>query len=410
MQFRATFFCLLAFSFALTSFAQKKSKIEWKDMEKELQTQLIMAEAGDVVEIPEGHYKFKGSLWLDEGEDITIKGAGMDKTILSFDGQTEGAEGIKVTSSKNITILDLTVQDTKGDAIKVQKTDGITFRNVATIWTGKPDKDNGAYGFYPVQCDNVVMEECLAVGASDAGIYVGQSKDILVKKCTARWNVAGIEIENSFRAEVTECLATENTGGILVFDMPNLMIKNGGNVKVHNNIVRNNNYKNFAPEGNIVGKVPPGTGFMIMATSQVEIYNNVVEDNKTFPCAIVSWYMTQVKLKDTLYNPYPTAIYIHDNTFKKKKKFPTLKNDFGKLMFVKFKRKGPDIVYDGIINPDAKDGKGGIRQEHMICIQNNNGATFANLDAENDFKNISRDLTPHNCERVIIDPVGPEGP
>lgn len=409
MTFRFSFLILLLCLAISTTFAQKKAKnIQWQDIEKQLQTQMIMAEPGEVIEIPAGHYKFKGSIWLDEGENITIKGAGREQTILSFAGQTEGAEGIKVTSSANITIQDLTVQDTKGDAIKVQKTDGITFQNVGTIWTGKPKEGNGAYGFYPVQCSNVLIEECLAIGASDAGIYVGQSKGILVKKCTARYNVAGIEIENSIDAEVTECLAENNTGGILVFDMPNLMVKNGGNVKVHHNVVRNNNYKNFAPEGNIVGKVPPGTGFMVMGTSQVEIYENTVEHNKTFPCAIISWYMTQVKLKDTLYNPYPTAIYIHDNTFEKKKRFPTLKNDFGKLMFIKFGRKGPDIVYDGIINPDAKDGNGGIREEHRICIRNNSGATFANIDAENDFENISRDLAPHDCERVIISPVGQE--
>lgn len=37
--------------------------------------------------------------------------------------------------------------------------------------------------------------------------------------------MAGIEIENSLNAEVYENEATENTGGILVFDLPDLILK-----------------------------------------------------------------------------------------------------------------------------------------------------------------------------------------
>ena len=29
---------------------------------------------------------------------------------------------------------------------------------------------------YPVQCQNVLIENCSAMGASDAGLYVGQCK------------------------------------------------------------------------------------------------------------------------------------------------------------------------------------------------------------------------------------------
>jgi parallel beta-helix repeat protein len=95
-----------------------------------------------------------------------------------------------------------TVQDAKGDAIKTMHVTGITFRNVKAEWTGIPGPDNGGYGLYPVQCERVLIDQCEAIGASDAGIYVGQSKDIVVKNSKAFHNVAGIEIENSLRAEV----------------------------------------------------------------------------------------------------------------------------------------------------------------------------------------------------------------
>jgi len=128
----------------------------------------------------------------------------MDRSTLSFLDQTEGAQGISITNSKNITLEDFSVQDTKGDAIKVQYTDGIVFRRVTAEWTGGPKETNGAYGLYPVQCQNVLIEYSVSIGASDAGIYVGQSKDIIVRYSEAFDNVAGIEIENSINAEVYE--------------------------------------------------------------------------------------------------------------------------------------------------------------------------------------------------------------
>src|SRR3546814_1516361 len=75
-------------------------------------------------------------------------------------------------------------------------------RRVRAEWTGGPSTDNGAYGLYPVQVDNVLIEDSVVKGASDAGIYVGQSTNIIVRNNRAEGNVAGIEIENSTGADV----------------------------------------------------------------------------------------------------------------------------------------------------------------------------------------------------------------
>ena len=86
---------------------------------------------------------------------------------------------------------------------------------------------------------------------------------------------AGVEIENSSNSEVYDNEAVDNTGGILVFDLPNLS-REGERTKVYNNIVRHNNITNFAPGGSIVGVVPTGTGMLIMAFDDVEVFNNVI--------------------------------------------------------------------------------------------------------------------------------------
>ena len=388
-----TLLLLLAFS----AFGQE-------DVQKELQTKFVMAEAGEVIEIPAGQFHLTKSLWLDGVEDVTIRGAGMDQTVLSFAGQTEGAEGIKVTGGQRILIEGLTVQDAKGDAIKTQDVNGITFRRVKTEWLGKPRSTNGAYGLYPVLCQNVLIDSCQSRGASDAGIYVGQSKNIIVRNCIAHHNVTGIEIENSLRADVYNNLTHHNTGGILVFDLPNLVQKKGGYVRVFDNEVRENNLSNFAPKGNIVAGVTPGTGIIILATSDVEVFNNRIINNRTAGTSIISYYMTEQPITDQEYDPYPKRIFIHDNYYERERVRASSQTRLGKMYRFKlrFGKDVPHIVYDGIEPENARDDDGQMKDEYQICIRDNTNASFANLDAENGFKNISRDMSTYDCSRESL--------
>ena len=366
------------------------------NLEKELQTQFILAASGDTITIPKGHHKIQGTLSIEGKENLVIQGVGMDVSILSFSNQSEGAQGISITNSKNITLEKFTIQDSKGDAIKAQYTDGIIFRHVKVEWTGGPKETKGAYGLYPVQCENVLIEHSISIGASDAGIYVGQSNNIVVRYNEAFENVAGIEIENSYNAEVYENYSHGNTGGILVFDLPDLLQKQGGNVRVYNNRIESNNLFNFAPKGNIVGKVLPGTGIMILACSGVHIFGNTIRNNKSIGTGIVSYFMTEEAIKDSLYNPYTADIHIYNNVYDRWPGFPELGFDIGQLLAVKYGRNTPDIIYDGMQDPEIQAG---------LCIQNNTDARFTDLDIEHNFDswyspfvaNFSEDMSKHNC-------------
>ena len=389
---RLAIFLFLAGTSVSTLFAQK-------DIQKRIQTQLIEAEDNTTIEIPEGTFQFDASLSLDGKKNVTIKGAGTDKTILNFKGQLSGAEGIKITNASNITLQDLTVQNTKGDGIKAQLVEGITFKNVKAEWTNGGSTSNGGYGLYPVQCTNVLIDNCAAVGASDAGIYVGQSKHIIVRYSKAYQNVAGIEIENSWYADVYENEAFNNTGGILVFDLPDLIQKEGGYVRVFKNKIVDNNHINFAPKGNTVGKVPQGTGVMILATRNVEVFDNRIVNNISAGTAIVSYYITENPINDKSYKPFPSNIYIHDNFYERPNVKATSKGRLGKMYKFKlrFGKNVPHILYDGIEDSSMKDRK--------ICLRNNQNASFANIDAGNKFKNKSRDMKPYECEQPPIAPV-----
>ena len=127
------------------------------DFEKKLQTKLIMAEDGDVINIEAGNFALTKSLSIDGKKNITIRGKGIDKTVLSFKGQTQGAEGIRITNGENIILEDFTAEDSKGDLIKTMHVKGITFRRLKTAWTGKPSPTNGSYALYPVLCEKVLI-------------------------------------------------------------------------------------------------------------------------------------------------------------------------------------------------------------------------------------------------------------
>ena len=231
-----------------------------------LMLQLLDAKAGDVIEIPEGKFSFDRSLSLAV-DGVTIRGKGMDKTILSFKDQIAGAEGLLVTAS-DFTIEDLAIEDSKGDALKVNEGENIVIRRVRTEWTGGPKTENGAYGIYPVQAKNVLLESNVAIGASDAGIYVGQSQNVVVRYNRAEKNVAGIEIENTTGADVYENVATDNTGGILVFNMPNLA-QPGARTRVFHNQAVANNRGNFGHPGTPVATIPAGSGVVVNSNDEV---------------------------------------------------------------------------------------------------------------------------------------------
>lgn len=359
---------------------------------KEIQEAFQKAKSGDTLYFGEGTFELDLGLSLLDKENITLIGSGQDKTILSFKNQKEGAsgaEGIIGKNLKNFVIQDLAVVETKGDAIKVQDSDGVSFINVRTEWEGAK-ATNGAYGLYPVTCSNVLIDGCIARGASDAGIYVGQSKNIIVKNCLAERNVAGIEIENSTDADVFDNTAQDNTGGILVFDLPDLPVKDGKNIRVFNNTIIKNNQKNFAPEGNIVASVPAGTGVMVMAAENVEVFENKIEDNGTINFTVISYLITGNPIKDESYDPYPYGIYVHDNQFKQSKEFnPDPDTEMGQqLSLLKLASKTyPDIIHDGMLNPDVAKSIAALPQEKRFCFQNNGEIMILNLeDMEGDTK------------------------
>lgn len=306
-----------------------------------LQEALITAQAGDTVRIGPGRFVLTDTLSLDAA-GVTVRGAGMEATVLDFTGQQGGGQGMLVTAA-DVTLRDFAIENPKGDGIKSKAANNIVYHRIRVTWTGGPKATNGGYGIYPVESSGVLIDGSQVSGASDSGIYVGQSEHITIRHCLAEANVAGIEIENSRDALVEHNLVTRNTGGILVFDLPDLPRLGGGNVLVTGNLVVANDLANFAPPGNIVASVRRGTGIMVMANDKVEIADNVIERNPTASVLVIGYPRP---FTDKRYNPLERRVTIAANRFGSSGYDPQLP---GKDMLLKaFGGALPPVVWDGL--------------------------------------------------------------
>ncbi len=309
--------------------------------QERLQEALILAEPGDEIVLEAGRYTLTDGLSLDV-DGVTVRGAGMDGTVLDFTSQEGSGEGLLVTSDE-VTLRDFALENPKGDGIKSKGADNIVYYRVRVTWTNGPDPENGAYAIYPVESTGVLVDGVKVTGASDAGIYVGQSRDITVRNSIAEANVAGIEIENSRNALVEHNIATRNTGGILVFDLPGLPVMGGGNVIVANNLVVANDTANFAPPGNIVAGVRRGTGIMVMANDNVLIEDNIIDENPTAPIMVIAY--TQ-QFDDERYNPLPRDVVVGENLYGRGGDDPQLEG--AEMLLAAFGGSLPPVLWDGL--------------------------------------------------------------
>jgi parallel beta-helix repeat protein len=358
----------------------------------DLQQRLLDARPGDVIEIPAGRYDYQRGLTLNV-DGVTLRGAGMDQTVLSFKDQVAGAAGLLVTAN-DFTIEDLAIEDTKGDGLKITKGQHIVIRRVRTEWTRGPHTENGAYGIYPVQTEHTLIEESVAIGASDAGIYVGQSRNVIVRGNRAEYNVAGIEVENTVGADVYGNTAINNTGGILVFNMPDLPME-GHSTRVFNNVISHNNTDNFAAPGTAVSSVPAGTGIIVNSNDFVEIFDNDIAHNRTGNVLISSYYSVGYAPRDMaeVFDPYPEGIYVYGNRFEGGGDAP-VRPELEQLRAALFGADGrlPDIIWDGIVNA-ARDGGA-----PPLCVDNDD-AIVLNMDAGNEGANPGVSMDAHRCSQ-----------
>lgn len=340
--------------------------------------------------LAEGRFKMGQVINVRDGIGLNIVGQGIDKTIIDFAdaGQDHGIQ----YSGRDFLIQDLTVTNSARDAVRVDESDGVVYRRIKTTWDAGPLSTNGAYGIYPVKSTNVLVEDSIAENASDAGLYVGQSRNVIVRRNLVRANVAGLEIENTQFADVYHNLAEDNTAGIVVFDLPRNPIF-GRDILVRENCIRENNRENFAP-GGVVQDIPAGTGTFALASRRVEIRDNVYRDNNLVTIALLSGLAIDPRSKwavakdevigkiddldleedETHYYNYRTEeIFVHNNIVDNE---PIVRHEappqmLGFMLHILYDSRETDhVLYDGIEETVDPDDASETTNKHHICVDN----------------------------------------
>ncbi|RMG93919.1 MAG: hypothetical protein D6705_17450 [Deltaproteobacteria bacterium] len=374
------------------------------DDDASVQEMFLALEDGQTGCLGAGTFRFTRELTIS-ANDVTIRGTSQDDTVLDFSAQDVGGSGIKV-SGDGVTIRDLAVQDTPGDGITASSVEGITYEALTVRWTRMYDMNNGAYGVYPVNSQGVVIRGVTVVGARDAGIYVGQSRNILVEDSVAHDNVAGIEIENSFDAVVRNNEAYDNTGGLLIFNLPTLQVKNGERTLAYGNEIHENNVDNWGVPGTAVAEVPRGTGILVLAADGNELRDNLVYDNDSFGIILSSYIILDpaknFETADPEFDAYAEANFVHDNVLDGNGSNP---DDLPSQLIPQI-RPIPPLGWDGCENPNHDNGMG----EFTNCFVRNTDSegtpsAFLNVDVcgQPPFANQNQDLTPHMCERMPLE-------
>ena len=384
----------------------------------------ISARPGDTVRFDCGYFDIRATLLLTQTEGVTIKGCGIDETVLSF-RNSNGVEGLLIDEVRGVVIEDMTVADTAGNGVEMRNVDHGTVRGVRAFWSSNggresPDPvsaDNyagpdtplhvactdpatqdpdsalvngpnadisspdytvsdkaGRYGVYPVKSQNILIEDSESIGASDAGIYVGQTSTAIIRNSRAAYNVFGFEIENVRHGEYAYNLAECNTGGFLIYDLDNLT-QYGERTIMHHNVARMNNTYNFT-SGGFVANVPQGSGMITLAYDRIDVYDNEFIDNETGGIIHASYELFPEgagRPTDKKIDFYTEGMRIYRNKFRNNGngiKLPRL-NDLTSLDIAKFlpaivglKTATGCLLNPGTCPPGA--GQLGLRGAHIV--------------------------------------------
>jgi len=378
------------------------------DLEFQLRGALLEATPGTIIQLPAGTFAFRSGVTVTS-DHVTLRGEGPDATVLDFTNQLSGSQGI-LARGDHFSVSSLAVVNPAGDGIKTEFVNGATFDRVRVEWTAGPSTDNGDYGLYPARSRNVLVHECTVIGARDAGIYVGQSENIVVRNSFVKHNVLGIEIENSIDADVYGNHAVANTAGIAIFNLPDLQV-DGHTNRVFDNLIEENDTPNFAA-GGILAMVPGGTGIVVIAGQDVEIFDNVIRGNDTANMFISGFQISLENITDADFDPYAEGIHVHGNEFVGGGDAP--QDLLGQLVSGFFEGQAPDITIGGFVDPDKVPGGLDptivpptlqVADELRICIRDNGDADFGSLQA---ITTPSVDASPHDCSHPPLPTVALE--
>jgi parallel beta-helix repeat protein len=364
------------------------------------------ADPNDIICIAPGTYDMDATITIAAVPGLTLKGIGdsPDDTVLNFGGPGSG-KGILVQQD-NVTIENMWVKNTGDNGVQQEGVTGSVFSKLHVSWdiNGENMSLNGAYGVYPTDCEDTLVQYSQLQGGSDAGIYVGKcgwgddsTGGGLVQYNVVHENVLGLEIENSLDVVVHDNIMVNNAAGLLSLQQPISTEKpSNSNILWYDNDSYCNNHPNFAATG-VAQIAPSGSGAIVYSGDGQEFCNNTFQNNITGGILIISNFLVCQLTGDIDCNrpegyvPYSINIYAHDNFYAGNG--TDVQGEFAPL----FQALGigtpenpvEDVFWDGYIYPDVEDPG--------ICLGEDNTASYRDMT-----NNMCQDIPPGEDLLVVL--------
>lgn len=319
-------------------------RIPADDFEPSLRLAFAEANPKDVISLPAGEYFLNRSLTLAI-PDVAIRGAGIDQTRLNFSQQESGAQSLLILSD-GVEISNLRLVDPPADGVVARGVKRLRIDRVGVEWRGAPSASNGAYGIYPVLSYDVAISRCEVSGASEAGIYLGQSERGRIIDNLAARNVIGIDVENSTDAIVESNRLSGNAVGIVVSARPGLPRTKTSRVSVRSNRVATNNLVNFAAPGSYAASLLNGSGVVVVGGSFTQVGRNVISGHDRAGILLLNY--TSLGLGDGRapnFSPNMVETRLAENEFPEQSTGASFNGDSWR------DARGFEVVWDGVTSP-----------------------------------------------------------
>lgn len=297
------FYCLNAWSKTIKLDAQKHSS-------EFIEQTLEAIQDGDTIRLSSGTFHLKKAIAIYKN-NITIEGSGINKTQLDFTHSNNDAQAILVKRD-GFTLKNLRIINPTGDGVVARDVSNLEIISIEVKW----EKERfGGYGIYPVQCKNIKVDRVVVQGATDAGIYIGQSKNSIIENSLVNGNTVGIDIENSSGVTVRHNIAQNNAIGVVVSGRPFLTVLNPTGIQIHDNVIVSNNRANNASGESFVGWLGAGYGIKIVAAKTVAISRNTIKQHFRSDIYIGDYDVLADPYKnDSRFDPKTSGIRVSDIT------------------------------------------------------------------------------------------------
>jgi parallel beta-helix repeat protein len=182
-------------------------------------------------------------------------------------------------------IRGITIRGFDNNGLFTENLDGFKIIDVESV-------DNLNYGIFPTLSKNGLITHSRSTGsATDSGIWVETSENVVVSYSYVADNVNGFEVSNSDDVLLVHNEATNNTLGFSILLLPDIFDDRAGakRIDARDNYVHDNNRPNTARPGSILSFVPRGIGMLYLGVDESLIKNNRVEDNDFTGIAITDY-------------------------------------------------------------------------------------------------------------------------